>query len=304
MVPLGFTGFFFGPGAARLGALLTVFLHALWTLGLSLLVEGGLAGFLPGTAFFLLVTLVFIWLVAPPLGVPKILRLRAAYRLILGALAGAGALYLWGDLAESDGFVRSQAELISAIATASVEADAVRRSLVEQELSPERILRLFKLVQARGGLEGSLMAVLFVNRQLSLALAAFVRRRRIDGAEDLSLRVFHVPHRLIWVFSLSLGGILLFRVLGLSLPETAAWNVLTLCVLMYLAQGLGILRFFISRQNRGPGRRLLLTIGIILVIVSPGINTIALGLLLLLGIAEHWAPLRVVRDRPPSTPAA
>jgi uncharacterized protein YybS (DUF2232 family) len=121
---------------------------------------------------------------------------------------------------------------------------------------------------------------------------------------DTSLRTFHVPPRLIWVFSLSLGGILLFRVLGLSLPETAAWNCLVLCALMYLAQGLGIVRFFLSRRSHAPGRRLFLTIGIILVVISPGINTIALGLLLLLGIAEQWAPLRVVRDRPPSTPAA
>jgi hypothetical protein len=305
MVPLGFAGFFFGPGAARLGALGAVLINALWTLGLSLLVKGAPAGFLSDTAFFLVLTLAFTWLVAPPLNPPAFLRIRAAYRLVLGALAGAAALSVWGGLADSEALIRSQAELIASVASASVEADAVRLSLVEQELSPERILRLFRLVQARGGLVASLMAVFFVNRQLALGLAAFVRRRRgLYGGEDRSLRVFHVPPRLIWVFSLSLGGILLFRVLGLSLPETAAWNVLTLCVLMYLAQGLGILRFFMGRQSRRPGRRLLLTMGIILAFFSPGINTIALGLLLLLGIAEHWAPLRVVRDRPPSTPAA
>jgi hypothetical protein len=147
------------------------------------------------------------------------------------------------------------------------------------------------------------MVILFINRQLSLAFAAFMRLRRGRPEEgDRSLAAFHVPARRIWVFSLSLGAVLLFRVLGLGLPETLAWNCLTVCALMYLAQGFGITRFFLSRQT--PGRRLLLNIGVILAIFSPGINAAALGLLLLLGVAEHWAPLRVARAGPPPTPAA
>jgi hypothetical protein len=246
--------------------------------------------------------LAFTWLVAPPAEGPGLFRIRAAYRLILGALAGAaaGMVFTLGDSAEL--FMRAQAELISSMAAASAGADAVRRSLLEQELSPDRLMALFHTVQVRGGLLGSMMAIFFINRQLSLAIAAFVRRRRGWRGKDASLVLFHVPARLIWVFSLSLGGILFFRLLGLSLPETLAWNCVTFCVLMYLAQGFGIVRFLLSR--RPPGRRLLLNIGIILVIFSPGINTIALGLLMLLGVAEHWAPLRVVHDRPPPTPAA
>jgi hypothetical protein len=45
--------------------------------------------------------------------------------------------------------------------------------------------------------------------------------------------------------------------------------------------------------------RLVLNIGIILVIFSPGLNVIALGLLVLLGVAEHWAPLRALGSRKP-----
>ncbi|MDR2375533.1 MAG: hypothetical protein LBD96_03745 [Treponema sp.] len=303
MVPLGVVGFSFGRRTAWTGALLAVLFNTICALALSLFSGQFLAEFFSGVGYFFLMTLAFTWLVAPPREGPGILRIRAAYRLILGALAGAlaGLGFTLGD--SLDVFMQAQAELISSMAVASAGADAVRRSLLEQELSPERLMALFNTIQIRGGLLGSMMAIFFINRQLSLAFAAFMGRRQGHReGEDTSLMSFHVPARLIWVFSLSLGGILISGVLGLSLPETLAWNCVTFCVLMYLAQGFGIVRFFLSR--RPAGRRLLFSIGIILVIVSPGINTIALGLLILLGIAEHWAPLRVVRDRPPPTPVA
>ena len=300
MVPLGVVGLFFGRRTAWTGTLLAVLFDTVCTLGLSLFSGGAVAGLLPGLGYFALMAFAFAWLIAPPLGGPDFVRIRAAYRLILVSLAGAaaGAAFIRGDSQEL--FMRAQAELISSMAVASAGADAVRRSILEQELSPERLMALFTTVQVRGGLLGSMMLIFFINRQLSLALAAFIRRRR-GCREDGGLVMFHVPARLVWVFSLSLGAILLFRVLGLSPAETAAWNCAMCCVLMYLAQGFGIMRFLLSR--RPPGRRVLLSIGIILVIVSPGINVMALGLLILLGIAEHWAPLRVVRDRQPSTPA-
>jgi hypothetical protein len=301
MVPLGFVGSFFGWKAAWTGALFVVLFDTFYSLGLSLFLGQSLGGFFVGLGYLALMTLAFSWLIAPPPGGPGILRTRAAHRLILGALAGALAgQFVLSGVAES--LTRFQAELISAMALASAGADAVRRSLLEQELSPERVMALINMVQVRGGLLGSMMLILFINRQVSLMVAAFVCRRQgrpVEGSG--SLAVFHVPVRLIWVFSLALGGILFFRLLALSLPETLAWNALTLCVLMYLAQGWGILRFFMNRRTAG--RRLLLSIGIVLVILSPGINVIALGLLVLLGVAEHWAPLRVVHNGPPSTPA-
>jgi hypothetical protein len=302
MAPLGFLGCFFGRRTAWMGAFLAALFNTLCTLGLSLFVGRDFALSLPGLGYFFLMLGAFTWLVAPPLTGPGIFRIRAAYRLIAGALVGA--LAGMGLMSEDAGLVsmmRSQAELLSSMFVASAEADAVRYSLLEQELSPERIMQVFNMVQARGGSLGAFMLVFFINRQLSLGLAALIRRWRGGRVGDTSLMAFHVPAGLVWVFSLFLGGILAFRILGLSLPETVAWNGFTLCTLMYLAQGWGIVRFFVSRR---PAGRLLLNIGIVLVAFSPGINVVALGLLMLLGIAEHWAPFRVVRNRPPSTPTA
>jgi hypothetical protein len=293
LVPLGFTACVSGRAAAWKAALLAVLFNLLFALGVALFLGRPFAEFLPDLGYFILIAAAFTWLMAPPAAGPRIFRLRAAYRLSLGALAGAlaGIGFILGDAAGLGAFVRSQAELLSALAVDSAGGDAVRRSLLEQELSPQRIMGIFNSVLTKGGAAASMAAVLFISRQFSRALAALVRRRGMENGG--SLKDFHAPSHLIWVFSLSLGGVLLFRLTGLSLVETLLWNFLTLCALMYLAQGFGILQFFLSRRT--PPLRFLLNLGIILAILSPGINMAVLALLTLLGIAEYWAPMRRVQ---------
>lgn len=307
LVPLGFTACLRGRMAAWGGFVFAVLLNVLFVLGIALFLGRSFAEFFPDLGYFFLMVLVFTWLMAPPAAGPRILRVRAAYRLILGALAAGllGIRFITGDSAGLGAFVRSQAELLSSLLVDSAGGDAVRRSLLEQELNPQRIMAVFNMVLLRGGILASSMFILFISRQLSLALAAFAARRRGAGVPVKSLGDFHVPPFFIWVFSLSLGGILLFRLGGLSAAETILWNLLTICALAYLAQGFGIVRFFLSRRQMPAPMRFLLNLGILLAILSPGINMAALVLLMLLGIAEYWLPLRRAQgNRPPPTPAA
>jgi hypothetical protein len=296
LIPLGVVGFSFGRGALWRGALTAVILNALCLLGLSLWVGRGFGGFLPDLGFYVLMVTAFAWLVAPPLGGPAVFRIRASYRLVLGALAGAllGVGFTAVESAGLQSFIQSQAELLSSLYVSAAGGDAVRRSLLEQELSPERIVSVFNLILVRGGALASVMVIFFVSRQFSLGLAALIRRRRFreGGFSVTGPRDFHVPPLLIWVFSGSLAGILLFRIAGLTAPETVVWNLLMVSVLMYLAQGLGIVQTLLGRRDMPAPLRIVINIGIILVVFSPGLNMGALGLLMLLGIVEHWVPLR------------
>lgn len=306
LAPLGYIGFSFNRRTAWYGALLTVALNALWGLGLAVLVKQGFAANLLDLGYFLLTAAVFTWFIAPPAGGPSALRIRAAFRLIAGSLAVTGMTLLMQEAVGFTAIVRSQVEALSSLQLSSVEGDAVRRSVLEQELNPERILAVFNMVLVRGGALASCMLIFFINRQLALGLAALVRRRNRTKGEinAVPLQGFRVPYYLIWVLSGSLAVILLLRIAGITVFETVIWNLLTVCALMYLAQGVGIVQFFLSRRNVSGFVRLMMNIGIILVVFSPGINVVALGLLALLGIAEHWVPLRVIKQtRPPSTPA-
>jgi hypothetical protein len=100
-------------------------------------------------------------------------------------------------------------------------------------------------------------------------------------------------------------AVLLARVILSSFLEIAAWNILAVCAMMYLAQGGGIVQCFLYRRNLPPFLRLLFNVLIVLLVFSPGINAFVLVGLILLGIAENWAPLRAPKPNgPPSTPAA
>ena len=91
----------------------------------------------------------------------------------------------------------------------------------------------------------------------------------------------------------------------LEIPEIILWNILILCAILYLAQGLGILQFFLARPTVSPSFKLLLSVLFIFLFFSPVINVVLLGGVVLLGIAENWVPFRAPKQNgPPSTPEA
>jgi hypothetical protein len=230
-------------------------------------------------------------------------RIRTMYRFIVAALVGASMFLLIAYVSRnSTGFaalIRSQAELLSSVYISSSGADAARRSFLERILTPEKVMEAINVVALRGGALAAAFFMLFINRQAALSLAWIFRRRRCGQ----SLSGFHVPANAIWVLSLSLAIILLSKIIKAEILEIAAWNILVLCAILFLAQGGGIAVFSLTRRPMPPMLRFLCNILIIVVILSPGINTAVLGLLILLGIAENWLPLRAPKqDGPASTP--
>jgi uncharacterized protein YybS (DUF2232 family) len=100
-----------------------------------------------------------------------------------------------------------------------------------------------------------------------------------------------------------LAGVLIARLAGFVIPELAAWTVLMVCAILFLAQGVGIVHFTLTKRPMPPPLRFICNVLIVVVVFSPGINTVALAGLILLGIAENWLPLRAPkRNGPASTP--
>jgi hypothetical protein len=305
LVPVGFVAALWNTVTARVSVLAALFSHILTGLGLSLVFPLVPRDFLLDILYFGVMVSAFAWIIRPPEEGPGFLRIRAAWRLTLGAAAG---LFLFIGIAASAGensgftaFVKAQSELLSSLSIASSGSDAARRSFLEQYLTPERIREFMTGLILRGGGLASCMLVFYISRFITLFLAGLVRRDRAWPG----LREFRASSWLIWALSLSLGTIILARLAGWRVPEIAAWNVLAVCVLMYLAQGAGIVRHFLTRRLLSPGLRLFINIAIVFAVLSPGINAIFFGALIFLGIAEHWAPLRALKQEgPPSTPAA
>jgi hypothetical protein len=250
-------------------------------------------------AYFSLIAAAFTWMMAPSLknaselpGKNPLARVPGVYRFVIASCVAA-LLFLpmiasLRQDAAFGAFIRAQVEALSALYTTSAGADVVEKSLLEQYLTPDFMLETLVSIALRGGVAASCMAFFFINRQIALALVWVFRRIRGGG----TLAGFHTPQFFIWALSFSLLAILGGKKWGIVPLEIAAWNGLVICGILYLAQGGGIVVYFITRANFPPFMRLLLSFLLFFLIISPGINAVLLGGLILLGIAENWASFR------------
>jgi hypothetical protein len=305
LIPLGYCAAAYNARTARMAVLAVIGLNILISLGLGFFFSGSVAGSFLVVLYYTVMSGAFFWIMVPPVRGPAFLKVRTAYRFILGALAGAASflliMYTPLNSAGFSAFIRSQAEMLSSFYISSAGADAARRSFLESLITPEKVLELLTLAALRGGAVASCFVLFFISRQIALSLAWMFRRVRSLGQGGL--QGFHVPVFAIWVLSFSLLAVLGFRFLKLPFLETAAWNVLIICGMLFLAQGGGIVLFMLSRRMMPPLMRFLLNILVLFLIFSPGINALALGGLVLLGIAENWVPFRAPKtDGSSSTP--
>jgi hypothetical protein len=249
------------------------------------------------------VIVVFTWITSPPAGAPVFFRMPTVYRLLTGSVLTTVtfALVIY-SMREDRGLLsvfREQAEVIASLYAASSGADVVQRSLTERYMTADSILETLWSLALRGGMLASWALLFFVSRQISLVITWLIRRKRPEG----SLSGFHVPPQCIWALSFSLLVILAGVGLKLAPLEIAGWNILVICAILYLVQGGGIAVFLLTRAPIPPGIRFVLNLVILVVILSPGINAILLGVLILLGIAENWVPFRVPKTNgSPPTP--
>jgi FtsH-binding integral membrane protein len=135
----------------------------------------------------------------------------------------------------------------------------------------------------------------FINRQISFFMARLITKKRENANGDL-IR-FHAPKKTIWVFSLCLLVIVTCGVFSLNYAGIAAWNVLIICAILFLAQGGGIVLHYLTRRPMSIFMRLLCVILFVFFVFSPGINMAVIAALVLLGIAENWLPLRVSKEQ-------
>jgi hypothetical protein len=265
------------------------------------------SGFLPwgeiawDFLYFTVMTSGFLWILAPPRGKGRFSRLPGTAR--LAAASSVCALLLLGvffHVLEDEafyGYINNQFEMIKSLYVSS-GADVTQNALLES-LSVDFILGAVKKMLERGGALASCIFIFFVNRQISLSLARIFRGRE----RRAGMRSFHVPAFLIWVLSSSLLLVLLCRAGGLEKLEILAWNILTLCCILYFAQGLGIIQYFLAGPAVSPSRRMLVSVLLIVLLLSFGINAVILGLVILLGVAENWVSFRIPKTSvPPSTP--
>lgn len=297
LLPVGLMAYIYQGRTAWFCAFLAVLGNGILSVGMGFIF--GLDSWVPSwdILYFSVMTAAFAWIAAPPAAGFAVFRPRGAYRLAAASLLGVLSLLPGILAAGKDGdfktFLRSQAELLASMYTASSGADVVQQSLADQYITPERLSELLEAVALRGGAAASCLLLLAVSRQLALFVSGFSRRVREEGRRPKTALVFfHAPQGFIWILSCSLLGVLLGLQLKVPPLEIAAWNILVICAMLFLAQGGGTTLFLLARLPVPGPVKFLLNFLLILGLMSPGVNAVLLALMVLLGIVENWAPLR------------
>ena len=303
LLPLGFLAFRYGHRIVWNALFFAVTGNALILLGTALSRGAPLTGTFWNVFYFAGMTSVFVWITAPPSGLP--FKASGTARLVIGSCA-ASLLFIgmFFRVAASPAFLEQLGAITNAVVArqSAPSSDVVRAALLA-EITPEMVLAFMTAIVLRGGALFFSVFLFFSCRQASFFLVRLFTRNK--QAVENQLAVFHVPPVTIWMFSGSLLLVVLTSAANILVLEILLWNILAICVILYLAQGFGILQFFLGRLAVTPFLRLLLLASFFVLLFSPGINAVLLGGVVLLGIAEIWVPLRAPKTNgPPSTPEA
>lgn len=306
LVPIALAAFRFGSRIAWLTTLVAVVLNTGFSVVFALGARGTAYGFLVDALYFGIVALGFAWAVIGDCLIVGKRRLRLSYRILVAAVIATVATIPVILLAKYDegllGLIRHQAEAFIAAYSEAAGADVVERSLIERNLSPEAIIKAIGDVYVRGAAVTGHAVFFFVSWRMSLVFAAFgnpLLRRRGSFAH------FRLEAFVIWPLIVAFTMVLAGLVLKAIPVEIFGWNLLSLCLLLYLAQGYGIIQYHLSRPGVPRSIGPLVTLAVALALLRPGINAIVAGAIAALGIAENWLPLRAPRKtEPPSTPEA
>jgi hypothetical protein len=301
LAPLGVCAAVYGSIMAWMSFVFVLLGNAVWSLGGSLRYGTGFLTAGMDILYFTALSAGFTWIMAgnPASAKPPV---RTLFRFIAASIAGAlvflGMVFSLGSDEGFSALLRSQIEVYSSAYIATSGADADQQAFLEQLLTPDRIIETFVMLTLRGGALVSAFFLFFVNRQAAFAFARlFHKQGKNIGGNDLI--GFYAPRKTIWVLSLCFAAILLCRIIVLEAVEIAAWNLLVICVIMFLAQGGGIVLFRLTGKPRSMITRLLCGLLLVFIVFSPGINVLVMGGLVLLGIAENWLSLRVKKQEVP-----
>ena len=315
LVPLGFLAFRYGVRITQ-GALFFVITgNIVLTLGTAFIRGISLGGVFLDILYFAAMVCIFTAIIAPP----PFLAAKASQGMRLFAGSGIAAALILGiffsRIADAEFVTFLSAVLDEVISLQKSSGSDVVANAILESVTIDQIIAFTTFIMLRGGALISSVLMFVLSRHIAFILFRISMRMKVRSAlgeiprsaegNVSSLALFRVKDRVIWVFSLSLLLSIVSSMLRLAIPEIILWNILIVCSMLYLAQGLGILSFFLAKPSLPPFVRLLSSVLLVIFAFSPGINAIFFIGVVLLGIAENWVSFRTpLSNGTPSTPEA
>jgi len=238
--------------------------------------------------YFLIIIFSFAWIMGGS-------KFRTAYRFILASAAGAVISLIFINSPQVR-FYEYFHEIASGIYGNSADSVLYNESLMEDRntagvfnmgvFSPDQMVEMAKSFILRGGALISMFFLFFVNMQIANTVFSIIKKQR----RSLNLISFTAPANAIWVLSGAIATIVLSSMLKSEIIGILAWNVFTVCAVVFLAQGAGILMYWLSMRTNV--FRLVINVVIVIILLSP-MSLFAIAALAILGIIDIWASFRM-----------
>jgi hypothetical protein len=293
LVPLGYAVLVYGSGKLVFAAVTLV--NTVYCIVSGAIKSG--AGSLPvEILYFTVLFLGFIWIMEggklfdfmasenEPLR-----NIRCAYRFIIASAASAGVfmfyLFRGQEASVYNTMFEGMKELFSSLSNPYGGGENANVSYIQQLLSPQ-MLETAKNVLLRGFGVASMFFFFFISRHVAYITVFFRRRQKTQSARLLD---FFVPEGTVWVLLSSIALLLASRFFNSEILEIILWNVLTVCGILFLAQGAGILLYILEKRSNT--FKIAVNVLAVILIFSP-FRIIIPAALLLLGVTESWVAFR------------
>lgn len=184
-------------------------------------------------------------------------------------------------------FLKEQIGYVSHMVTAGLgKSTSPDASAVLSEFSPEKIVTLVKTIFLR-----DFVAAYFflLSGSWFISDAAACRKNK---SRRFKVELFTVPEWFIWIFIVSLVGLLVDHLIGMGWWGYLFWNSTLILLIVYGIDGVGVMRNLFKKYNvtRQKQRSVYMIIFILLII--PGINLVVLLGIPGLGVSELWVKYR------------
>jgi hypothetical protein len=214
--------------------------------------------------------------------------LRTAYRFVISSAVCAIVFIIFIN-SPSSGFFKlfydTAQELFGNI---DYNSNTNARILL-RTIAPDDFVEIIKMFLLRGGALITMFFLFFINRQITITVVSMKKKQKIETG----LTAFYAPFNTIWVLSGSLASIVLAGIFKIEFLEIVSWNVFVICAIIFMAQGIGILMYWMSLRSNV--FRLLINVLIVVVLFSP-LSIFAFAAFILLGIIDNWRPFRIVKS--------
>jgi len=243
------------------------------------------AGLMLNIIYFSVIILCFTWIMGGK-------RFRTAYRFVLASIAGAviSIIFINSPQVKFYEYFHEIAETIFSNSNESgLQDERIIGILSMRNFSPEQMVEMAKSFVLRGGALISMFFLFFINRQIAGVVVSIVKRQK----RDFSLIPFSAPANTIWVLSGAIATILLTSMFKIEIFNIFAWNVFTVCAVVFLAQGAGVLMYWLSMRSNV--LRLVINVLLVVILFSP-FNIFAVAALVIIGVADIWVSFRVPKS--------